>query len=432
MYQAIVSSLKNVREHPNADRLKLADIRGVQVVVGLNAQEGDLGIFFPEDGRLSTDFCEHNDLYPRFDEEGKRIGGGFFDRKNSRVRSQKFRGEASTGYFAALSSVDYTGVDPNLLTEGFRFSELNGHRICEKYYTPATLKAMSNAAAAQRRATSMFPKHVDSLRYQYEADMVYREGNIITITEKLHGTSHRQSLSLYDVEKPKRRTFRDRFFNRLPETETTKEWTHLIGSRNVVLGESSGMGFYGTNDFRYQVAERISDYLQPGEVVYGEIVGWATESVRVMGAQEIGEDLKELRKYYGSSMCYNYGCAQGETGFHVYRIVKMDDDANPIELSWPQVKRRCAELGVEHVPELLPPFMWSDNFDRQAFEQILADELVEGPSVIDPSHIREGVVLRVDRPDGTTVFVKNKSWTFGRLEGYIKDSENYVDLEEIS
>lgn len=52
MYQAIVSSLKNVREHPNADRLKLADIRGVQVVVGLNAQEGDLGIFFPEDGRL--------------------------------------------------------------------------------------------------------------------------------------------------------------------------------------------------------------------------------------------------------------------------------------------------------------------------------------------------------------------------------------------
>jgi hypothetical protein len=53
-------------------------------------------------------------------------------------------------------------------------------------------------------------------------------------------------------------------------------------------------------------------------------------------------------------------------------------------------------------------------------------------STLDSRHIREGVVIRVEAPDGTTDWYKNKSFTFGVLEGYLKDSDDYVDAEEIA
>lgn len=48
----------------------------------------------------------------------------------------------------------------------------------------------------------------------------------------------------------------------------------------------------------------------------------------------------------------------------------------------------------------------------------------EGPSTIDPSHIREGVVVRANDS-----WYKNKSFVFGVLEGYIKD-QGEIDMEE--
>ena len=51
------------------------------------------------------------------------------------------------------------------------------------------------------------------------------------------------------------------------------------------------------------------------------------------------------------------------------------------------------------------------------------------PSWTDPSHIREGVVIRIESEEGIT-WLKEKSWVFGVLEGYLKDKEDYVDTEE--
>ena len=40
-YLAIVAELKNVRLHPGADRLQICEVQGYQVVVGLDAKEGN-------------------------------------------------------------------------------------------------------------------------------------------------------------------------------------------------------------------------------------------------------------------------------------------------------------------------------------------------------------------------------------------------------
>ena len=62
----------------------------------------------------------------------------------------------------------------------------------------------------------------------------------------------------------------------------------------------------------------------------------------------------------------------------------------------------------------------------------LVSDLEVGPSTLDHTHIREGVVVRVENPDGTTHFLKAKSYEFKVLEGIIKNNDSYVDMEEVS
>ena len=49
-YCGFVTTLVNVRKHPNADKLQLADCLGNTTCVGLDAMEGDLMLYFPTDG----------------------------------------------------------------------------------------------------------------------------------------------------------------------------------------------------------------------------------------------------------------------------------------------------------------------------------------------------------------------------------------------
>ena len=44
-YYAIVTKLKDVRKHPNADRLQLATVFGNTICVDLSYSEDQLGIF---------------------------------------------------------------------------------------------------------------------------------------------------------------------------------------------------------------------------------------------------------------------------------------------------------------------------------------------------------------------------------------------------
>ena len=62
MYKAYITTLKNVRPHPNADRMLLADCFGNTVCVGLEAKENDVVIYFPVDGELSKEYAEINNL----------------------------------------------------------------------------------------------------------------------------------------------------------------------------------------------------------------------------------------------------------------------------------------------------------------------------------------------------------------------------------
>lgn len=456
-YAAIVCRIK-VRKHPNADKLQLGVVQGNQVVVGLDTKDGDLGIFFPCDGQLSDQFCLVNDLYPRFDDQNRRIGGGFFDPKNRRVRAQGFRGEKSEGFWCPISYLNgllFREVVDNL-KEGDQFTELNGVQICCKYETQATKDAAAKGqrAGGAAKKHEFFKEHADTKQLAYEITKI-PVGSVIHISEKLHGTSGRYAffreeqkmswiakwLMIFTI------WVQERFWNKNP---TWTERKILVGSRRVQLkSEVSPTSFYGDEGFRFAVAKKLKGNIRLGETIYGELVGYQGPNTPIMGRVETSQlSDKEFKKTYGDTMTYKYGCPEGTSKFFVYRITQVNEDGHGVDLTVPQILARCKTLGFEYVPEFAGPLVvvpgnpsmeaMGINFPLVCGGQTghvqslqkLVETFLDGPSTLDSSHIREGAVVRVDTPNGDTYFLKSKSFNFKVLEGIIKDQADYVDTEE--
>ncbi len=415
MYKAIVSKIV-VRPHPNADRIQLATCYGNQVVVGLQAKTGDIGLFFRTDGQLSKEFAEANDLIRRKDPITGEHAGGFFD-ENRRVRSQKFRGEPSDGFWCPLSYLDFTGGDTSKLSPGDELDIFNGFPICNKYVTAATLAA-TNKQCNHRCETIMFPMHVETDQARGNLDNLPTD-SLITITEKVHGTSHRFGYVLDEIPF----TRWEKFLNRFRRKEPRKGWMYMSGSRKVII-RSDTKGYYDDESFRDIACQPFVGNLYKGEVVFFEIAGYTTDNNTIMAPQQASK-LDELKCCYPEKMIFSYGCKPGECRIFVYRMIMVNEQGVITEYPWYKVRQRCKEIGVETVPVFMPTTTTFPGL------QATVETLVHGPSTLDANHIREGVVVRVDNENGTR-FYKHKSFEFGILEGYLKDNQNFVDIEEVS
>lgn len=431
-YQAIISRIIQTRPIEGADRIVAATVSGsgAEVVVSVNNTINELGVYFPEDGIFEDEFCEKNNLFPIIDTNtGKRVGGGFFDRNNPRIRAQKFKRVKSNGFWCPLSYLEYTGYDLSTLKEGDKFTELNGKLICQKYYTQATLRALNNAKkqGVKQPQTIAFPQHVDSVKFEYSLRDI-KKGDIITLSTKMHGTSARFGKTFINKELAWWKKIVNKIVSGFYTPETQLDY--LVGTRRVILGHNKGTSYYGDESFRYKHLDMVKSLLQPGEIIMGELVGYSSNGSKIMSDHFTKETQdKEFIKQYGETISYTYGCPPGECEFYVYRILKCDQEGNSVDLTWPQVKNRCFVLGLKTVQEIIPSFVFDGNYEA-------LDELVKsfenGPDPIDPRIHKEGVVVRVDNNKTIPLFLKKKNWYFGVMEGYIKNNDNYVDLEEAS
>lgn len=407
-HKAIVVALSNVRPHSNADRLKLATVCGCQVIVGLDSEEGDLGVFFPEGVRISQEFATINDLIRRKDKDGNNAGG-MFD-KNCRVRCQSFRKEKSEGFWIPVSSLSYTGIKP---TKGDCFDTLNGKEICRKYI-PRTNQSIE-AKKANRGQTLMFHKHFDThqLRMNYSSIDI---NSLVVITGKMHGTSQRVGRVL----EPRKGNWLQKQWWKL--TGNTHSWQYLVGTRNVICGNEGGNPYH-SQSFRDRAAAPFIDNLHKGEVVYYEVVGYEDGDKTVMPGSDTDSLSKESRKLYGGRVEYTYGCKPGELDIYVYRITMVNEDGVSHDLCWEDVKSRCNQLGVKHVPEI-DKFIIKDEFgsmvmpyDQDPIDKFktYCENVTEGRDLVSPNQPREGICVRVE---GNPIKVfKNKSFDFKVLEG---------------
>jgi len=435
-YKAVVTKLTNVRAHSNADKVQLATCHGNQVVIGLNHTEGELGIYFPSDGQLSQGFCAANNLFRKAelnsDPEAK---PGMFD-ENRRVRAQRFRGEVSDGFWVPLSNLDFIGGIS--FVEGFEFDELNGIQICEKYINPATIKAARENQGKKTRTAKtsvMFKEHFDTAHFGrclHEFDY----GQTIIITEKLHGTSGR----IGHVQIERDLTWLEKIAKRFGVQVQENEWKYLNGTRRVVLEESSGTQFHDPT-IRDKAFKLFDGNLRKGETVFFEIVGYESTGASIMpkvDTTKMGD--KEFTKRYGKTMPFSYGCGELQSRVYVYRMTLTDEDGHSIDYAWDDVVKRCKELGVDTVPHIRT--MTLNDLKEDLRSAAVVDDirtvketfskLVEaygsGPSILDDTHIKEGVCVRIEGGINNKTF-KFKSFEFKVLEGIIKDS-GVIDAEE--
>lgn len=438
-HKAVVVCLKEIRPHSNADRLRLVTIFGNQVVIGLKEQEGDLGLYFNSDLRISQEFGKANDLFRRKDEAGNNAGGMFDE--NGKVRCQKFRKEQSDGFFIPLNSLEFTGGKIDSLKEGDSFQEFNGVKICEKYVVPSKSVQNGPTKKTKKYDSIMFPKHIDTSHLMKHLGDI-GNGDRIVITEKLHGTSQRYGHVLID----RNLTFFEKIAQKLGLNVSTQEWIYLNGTRNVVLTpEKDRSNEFHDPAMRDLAVMDFKGNLRKGEVVYFEVVGYEPSGTTIMPSVDTSKmkDKKFTKKYANhedkKTMIYKYGCQPGEFRIYVYRIAITTPDGHQYDLPWNDIKARCNELGVEHVPEIFDGTVEEcigqttdfcfDEYKEQFSTEI--ERLSAGHEILDHSHLREGVCVRVESKLEDITIYKHKSFEFKVMEDLEKAS-GVENMEEQS
>ena len=417
-YSGFVVKVKDIKPIEGADKLNTCRVFDSTVVVDKTVNENDLYIYFPTDGQLSKEYCEYNNLVRKKDENGNNIGG-FLDPDKRNIKAIKLRGERSDGLVMPLESLDYISKHlKDTLVVGDQITILDGQEICKKYIPRTKVRTTGNAPTKRKKRKAnefpLFEEHRDTEQLDYNVDN-FKAGELITLTLKMHGTSGRTAF-LPSAGKNKIEHFIFKLFPR---------YRYVTGTRRVVLQQFETDGYYGDNAFRAKYHRLLEGKLKKGETIYYEIVGWVNDTTPIMaqGNNKKVND-KEFTKTYGETTTFSYGCKQGENQIYVYRMTMTTPDGEVVEYPWSLVKRRCEEMGINHVMEL-DRFIYTTKEDL--YERV--NKWLDIPDPIGKTHVAEGVVARLEDKPIFTAF-KKKGFYFKVLEGLIKDEAIAPDLEE--
>lgn len=419
-YHGYITTLKEVRKHPNGDRLQVAKVFGNSVVIGLNMKEGDKVLYFPTDGKLNFDFAKENNLLRISGSDS----GGYMDAEKRNVTSVKLRGEKSDGLIMGLEALD-NYCDISTLKDGDTIDTLNGVVICEKYIPRGKVKRNNTQGQPKDKGKVLFPffeQHRDTSQLAYNTGQ-FTEGDICYITLKLHGTSQRTSLALKKEELEPTLVQKVLGFFGKQQVTVAKSWELVTGTRRVTLKDFDG-GFYGGNGFREQWHNHFENKLQKGESVYYELVGYTDDGGLIMPECENKKTKdKEFVKKYGKTTRFTYGCEEGQSDIYVYRMTMTNPDGFVVEYPHELVALRCEQMGVKVVPTL-ERFVFTTAEDLM--ERVKGYE--DGVDPIGLTHLREGVCVRIDNKERFTAY-KQKNFEFKVLESIIK-LDDVLDMEE--
>lgn len=427
MYNAYITTIKELRKHTNADRLMCTTIFGNNVIVDLTYHEGQKVIYFPIDGQLSEEFATENNLIRIKDEQGNNVGG-YLDPDKRNIKALKLRGEKSDGLVLPIEVLSkYTDITK--LADGEQITILDGHEICKKYIPHSNQRIHSgnsdnkNRSKKEEREKISYPffvEHIDTAQLAYNQN-AFKEGDICYITLKMHGTSARTANAIRVTKKKVPKLLKKLFHVKDKEIV---EYKPVSGTRRTTLRDYEG-GYYGSNAFRQKYHDIFKDKLPKGVEIFYEIVGWADENKTIMGrcSNKLVKD-KEFSKQYGDETVFSYGCEVGQSDCYVYRMIMTNPDGYAVELPWEQVQLECEKMGVKCVPtfERFIFTTWEDLMER-------VEKYYDGVDLVGKTHIREGVVVRIDNREKFTAY-KHKNFSFKVLEGIIKDTANAPDMEE--
>lgn len=390
-YAAQVVQVKNLRNVPKADVLKMFTIQGCNILSS-SVKENDLVVYFPVESQLDNKILHNMNLYSSSELNSDTSVKGFFNDKG-RVRAIKLMKVPSEGFVLPVADVaELYGVDVSHLKLGAIFDSLNNEVIVKKYVINAQKAKEVKAGGPKqkkivresRMVDEQFKLHRDTPKLA--ANLFHLLENIdslIYITWKLHGTSFVSSRVL---TKKKLSMFQS-IFKWAGADVVTKEYSNVYSSRKVIKNEyfeekaKNYNHFYGV-DIWSSANDLVKDNLLKGETLYGEIVGYLPSGAEIQKG-------------------YDYGCDKDTFDVYVYRITQTNEDGKVVELTYDQIVERTEQLGVKVVP-----LIW-----KGSFRELLNIVKFDYSDTVDEIGIADAVALWLKDNyvyDQDSIFCKNK------------------------
>ena len=443
--EALICKLKNIASIPGADNIVQANMFGETVIISKDYKEGDLGLLFDCESLVSEDYARENNLYrhSNLNKDTTKIG---YLEDSRRIRAIKLRGIKCSAMFMQLSSLSY--ISKSYPKEGVQLKEWEGKPICDKYVRPIRGGGHKNNKQIKRvQHVLNFPENGDTEQLLKSLHKLEQDNPLI-ITAKIHGTSCRVGV----LPCTPRNWFK-KILHKIFKISNTYKF--VVGSRHVLKWVDGSVvdkqsSFYKDDIWTESAYQYFYGKLQPSEIIFYEIAGFLPDGASIMPSHSNEklknfmekEEYKNFIKKYGTETVFSYGCRKdhptyvdnGHAGLvkkseykiFVYRIAMVTEQGTLLDLSWPQIKNRCEQLGVNHVPEI--DIIWPQNVDIKD-EQFWLN-LTEKEYNHFPMHIDEGIVVRQDGKNLKPTILKSKKINFKILEGIIKDTQDFADLEE--
>lgn len=385
-YAATIVALKDFVELPNCDNVKGALIFGNHIIVSKECYVGQLGVFFPVECALSTDFLSNNNLY-RKPEYGNvdPTEKGFFGQQG-RVKAMKFRGHKSEGFWIPVQALNY--LPATSFSAGDVFDMVGDHEICRKYVPRGQ---GGKQTQFQQRQAKLEDSIVDGqFRLHFNTENLRRNAHkinpydMISISEKWHGTS----VVIGKVLVKRALPWYEKALKRLGVQIMDSVYGTTYSSRRVIKAvngvQKNSRHFY-SDDIWGVVAKEVEDKIPAGFTLYGEIVGYTPDGTPIQGG-------------------YVYGCLPNQHKFVVYRVTSTNAEGKVLELPWEHLIEFCQKSGLEYVPSLYygragdlfdfdTEHHWNEEFLKRLEERYVYDQDCERNSGL-PA---EGVVVRIDR-----------------------------------
>lgn len=413
-YLASVVTIKNIRPHSNADRLRLTTVFGNQVIISTTNYEGELMVYFPVESAICAKYLTWANM---FDDVGlnadPKAPKGYFSTKR-RVKPAKLRGEISNGIVIPVAKIaEFFGISESEFKDGDTFDTVGDEKFVEKYIPRITkqgeareprVKGPKEKGVKELLLPNQFRFH-DKTTQLGRAVHTILPNDIISVTSKLHGTSAVFANILSKVDIPKWKRWICEFVGIRYEME---EYKFIYSSRNTIKSRRDGSF---TDDVWGEWAQALEPKLPAGFSIYGEIVGYTKNG-------------RAIQKDYA------YGCNPLENQLYVYRVTYTDRVGQVLELDWQAVRDFCEQYNLQAVPTYFYGKA-SDLFDidteegnwNDKFLELLTETYLEKPcEICNTGIVREGICLRRETSSHKNAW-KLKSFAFLQKESADRDND---------